>query len=336
MLDLDFKQKRLNAPIRLSLDLLETPDVKVQLTVVRKKLPKEPLEQMNWAVAISGALAWCLTDPPPIRRGKFIIRLDRSPSTWVSGDRVKDIRKIVKATKGKTTPDLAHNLLFAKERTDQVKALIATELVALHSRLPVKLTLLSRRSGELIVSANLLVALQNFSVRLSALLAFTTQYAKRRPGGATPDLPLTAWIGFAAATAYHIVKEEIQQRSAPSPELESIMSEMAQVNGFERVKQGGRRVHFLVAYLAVRALKKARGLTRFDSVIPFNGGDVDRDKIESQIDTFHYTFTQPYTKKLKEFPNFFPSVLVKVLRPLLLGPPSALAEHLGFRPKSAF
>jgi hypothetical protein len=84
VLGIFLKQNRLTAPIRLSLDLAESPGLVVTATVIRRDLPKQAEDCVRWATVITGALIWNLQQPPPIRRGQFILDLHKSFRSWVS------------------------------------------------------------------------------------------------------------------------------------------------------------------------------------------------------------------------------------------------------------
>lgn len=329
MLDISFRKNRLDAPIQLKLGLSEGSDVEVRITLRRRSLPTNAQTNLSWATVISGALAWSLTYPPRIRRGQFIISLRNSPASWVSDRHANLISAVAKQSKGKDQLTVAETLpLPNKTVVDRLKALVAAEILALHTRLPVRLTVRFPSKLSRVVPPDLGVILEQFSARLCLLLAFARQYAKHRPGGATPDLPLTFWIGTAAAIAYYIIMREEQEQPTPSADLGVILEELSRLEGYQSLQPGQDRRRGLVAYIVVRALQGANDLRRLSTIAPLLRNKPDFENIES----FHFTFVQPYTKKLKPYLPFF----TEALRPHLLGNPGALAQELGLRPKRAF
>ncbi len=301
----------------------------MRITLRRRSLPADGQTVLRWSTVITGALAWSLTYPPRIRRGQFIISLRTPPASWVSHRHAKLIRAVAKQSKGKDQLAVAETLpLPNKTVDDRLKALVAAEILALHTRLPVKLTVRFPSKLNRVVPPGLGVILEQFSARLCLLLTFAQQYAKHRPGGATPDLPLTFWIGTAAAIAHYIIMREEQEHPTPSADLGAVLAEVSRLEGYQSLQPGQDRRRGLVAYIVVRALQGASDLRRLSTIAPLLRNKPDFENIES----FHFTYVQPYTKKLKPYlPSF-----AEVLRPQLLGSPGALALELGLRPKRAF
>ncbi len=159
-------------------------------------------------------------------------------------------------------------------------------------------------------------------------------YAKRQPGGATPDRPLTYWVGVAAAVANQIVMDELAEGRESSQELKCILDEASQIEGFHWIQRQHDRRRFYTAFIVSRALKGISGLRRLSALGPLMRSKLDSDNIVSEIESFHYTYVQPNTRKLRSNP-VLSEILATYLRPRLLGEPGTLAQDLGL-PKSAF
>src|SRR3990172_10180597 len=116
----------------------------VCIEVARSRLPSNVKLFPLWNTAITGALALCIANPPRFRgteRGKqFIIDLKKNPASWVS-PRIKTVinklrRWTLKVDWRKEAE--THDLVLARTFEEQAKALFAAEVIALHTRLPVK------------------------------------------------------------------------------------------------------------------------------------------------------------------------------------------------------
>ena len=332
MLGISRKQNRLTAPIRLSLDLAESPGFVVTATVIRRDLPKHAEDCVRWATIITGALYWSLHHPPPIRREQFIVDLRKSYKSWISPAAEKQVGIIRKTTQSKIRPQEAEYITVCANRPQCEKTIALTDsaILALHSKVPAKITVRLHNKEQKLPPENVVDALANFAQRLSAHFSKACQYAKHQPGGATQDKPLTYWVGAAAAVANQIVMAELNDNR----ELQAILDETSQIQGVSRIQTQHDRRRFYTAFIVIRALKGTAGLKRLSALSPLTRGRLDPDKIQSQIESFHYTYVQPHTKKLQTNPILF-RTLADFLRPRLLGPPGALAQDVSL-PKNAF
>jgi len=332
VLGISRKQNRLTAPIRLSLDLAESPGFVVTATVIRRDLPKHAEDCVRWATIITGALYWSLHYPPPIRREQFIVDLRKSYKSWISPAAEKQVGIIRKTTQSNIRPQEAEYITVCSNRPQCEKTIALTDsaILALHSKLPTKITVHLHNKEHKLPPGNVVDALANFAQRLSAHFSMACQYAKHQPGGATQDKPLTYWVGAAAAVANQIVMAELNDNR----ELQAILDETSQIQGVSRIQTQHNRRRFYTAFIVIRALKRTAGLKRLRALSPLMRSKLDLDKIESQIESFHYTYVQPHTEKHKNNPSSF-SMLTDFLRPRLLGSPGLLAKEISL-PKNAF
>jgi hypothetical protein len=329
------KQKRITAPIRLSLTLSQSPFLEVTVTVIRRDLPKHAEDCLRWATIITGALYWSLNHPPPIRREQFIVNLRKPYKFWISRANEKQAGVIRKETQSKIQPHEAERIAVCsnKPQWEKTIALTHSAILALHSKVPAKITVHLHNKEPKLPPENAVDALANFAQRLSLYFSMACQYAKYQPGGATQDKPLTYWVGGAAAVANQIIMAELANDRDPCPELKAILDEATQIEGVGRIQTQHDQRRFYTAFIVIRALKGTVGLKRLSALSPLMRNKLDGDKIASQIESFHYTYVQPYTQKLKNSPSF--PILIEFLRPRLLGPPGLLAKEISL-PKSAF
>jgi hypothetical protein len=332
VLGIFLKQNRLTAPIRLSLDLAESSGLMVTATVIRRDLPQQAEDCVRWATIITGALSWTLQRPPPIRRGQFILDLRQSFRSWVSPTAVVEATMIWKKTRDSNRPQEAERITFSSNapQCEKAIALLQAAIFALHNKLPIKITVKLCGGKQKLPLENLHTVLADFATRLSLTLSKACQYANHQPGGATQDKPLTYWVGAAAAVANQIVMAEWTNNR----ELQAILDEASQIEGVSRIQTQHDQRRFYTAFIVIRALKGTAGLKRLSALSPLTRGRLDPDKIQSQIESFHYTYVQPHTKKLQTNPILF-RTLADFLRPRLLGPPGALAQDVSL-PKNAF
>jgi hypothetical protein len=335
VLQILLKQKRITAPIRLSLTLSQSPLLKVTVTVIRRDLPRQAEDCVKWATIIAGALSWTLQHPPRIRRAQFFLDLRKSFRLWVSPTVVVQAAAIWKKTRNSNRPQEAGRITFCSNAPQHEKliALLQAAILALHNKLPAKVTVKLCSQKKKLPLENLETVLSDFATRLSLTLSMACQYAKRQPGGATQDKPLTYWVGAAATVANQIIMAELANDRDPCPELKAILDEATQIEGVGRIQTQHDQRRFYTAFIVIRALKGTVGLKRLSALFPLMRNKLDGDKIASQIESFHYTYVQPYTQKLKNSPSF--PILIEFLRPRLLGPPGLLAKEISL-PKSAF
>ncbi len=301
------------------------------VTLARRDLPTSGETNIAWVTQISGALAWCLTYPPRIRRRQFIADLRKPPASWVSPKHAADIRALYKITRKADWRGEAERfpLPIAKSEKEQVRALLAAEVLALHARLPAKLKVRFSGGLKIFPSEKLITTLADFSKRLSLLLAVSQWYAKHRPRGRpSRDLALTFWVGTVAAVAHHIVMREMRTQRRLSPELGVIFNEFSRLEAIDQLKTKHVQRRGFIAYVVVRALEGAKNLRRLRPVAPLVGDNPDF----GDIDLFDATYVHPYTRRLSPLLPW----LSDVLRRQLLGPPGTLADDLGLRPKNAF
>jgi len=259
----------------------------------------------------------------------------RSPEaykSWISPAAEKQVGIIRKTTQSNIRPQEAEYITVCSNRPQCEKTIALTDsaILALHSKLPTKITVHLHNKEHKLPPGNVVDALANFAQRLSAHFSMACQYAKHQPGGATQDKPLTYWVGAAAAVANQIVMAELNDNR----ELQAILDETSQIQGVSRIQTQHDRRRFYTAFIVIRALKGTAGLKRLSALSPLTRGRLDPDKIQSQIESFHYTYVQPHTKKLQTNPILF-RTLADFLRPRLLGPPGALAQDVSL-PKNAF
>ena len=329
---ISLKQKRIAAPIRFSLNLSQSSFLEVTVTVIRRDLPKQAEDCLRWATIITGALYWSLHHPPPIRREQFIVDLRKSYKSWISPAAEKQVGIIRKTTQSKIRPQEAEYITVCANRPQCEKTIALTDsaILALHSKVPAKITVRLHNKEQKLPPENVVDALANFAQRLSAHFSKACQYAKHQPGGATQDKPLTYWVGAAAAVANQIVMAELNDNR----ELQAILDEAPQIQGVSRLQTQHDRRRFYTAFIVIRALKGTVGLRRLSALSPLMRTKLDGDRIASQIESFHYTYVQPYTQRLNKNPSLF-STLTDYLRPRLLGSPGLLAKEISL-PKNAF
>ena len=142
MLGIFLKQKRIAAPIRLSLNLSQSLFFEVTVAVIRRNLPKQAEDCVKWATIITGALCWCLNHPPPIRRKQFIVDLNKPYRSWVSPASATQAGIIWKKTKRNIPRQQAERITFCSNATQCEKAiaLLQATILALHSKLPAMIT----------------------------------------------------------------------------------------------------------------------------------------------------------------------------------------------------
>jgi hypothetical protein len=206
--------------------------------------------------------------------------------------------------------------------------------IALDSRLPVKLAVqfpsgMPRDPDKRIAIEDAGGTFATFALRLSCTFAVVRQLTRLRPRGApSRHHHVTQVLQLVSCLAYHIVRQELDGRETPAaPDIRALWNASA---AFRERYAPSSSIRSFVMYLALRSLLGARDLEMLGPVQNLVLGDVGPQIVDAP-DIFYVTYIQPYMANL----NASLVIIEKALRPLLFGPPGALAEEFGLRPKSA-